>query len=297
MNDFNPETRRSGWYATDSRRAVSGYLVDVLLEKRGEKEPDDLSQVEAVQMGLRMQPVIGQIFEETTGVRVRDLDTIGEHRKETWLRAHTDFETEDGGLLEVKNFHASRIKDYSAPDEPMAIPEADMIQCIHEATVFDKSHIYFAVLFGGQAFRWWRIDVTDQMKDEFIQKAAQWWAMAQGTEMPVAENPDQAKKIYRTSVEGTVVSTAQVEMIVENLKMCKITIKNLEKEEEQYQVILQNYMGSKTELITPYNETLVTWRASKPTKTFDKDLFKQTMPDIYKQFEVEKPGARRFLVK
>ena len=36
MNDFNPETRRSGWYATDSRRAVSGYLVDVLLEKRGD---------------------------------------------------------------------------------------------------------------------------------------------------------------------------------------------------------------------------------------------------------------------
>jgi hypothetical protein len=49
---FDPETRRLGWYATDSRRAVSGYLVDVLLEKRGEKAPDDLSGIEAVQMGL-----------------------------------------------------------------------------------------------------------------------------------------------------------------------------------------------------------------------------------------------------
>ena len=185
MNDFAPETRRSGWYATDSRRAVSGYLVDVLLEKRGEKEPDDLSQVEAVQMGLRMQPVIGQIFMETTGVRVRDLDTIGEHRKETWLRAHTDFETEDGGLLEVKNFHASRIREYSGPDEPMAIPEADMIQCIHEAVVFQKPHVWFAVLFGGQRFRYWKIEVTEEMK---LEEVANLFQDRYLTRVPVVRN-------------------------------------------------------------------------------------------------------------
>jgi hypothetical protein len=53
--------------------------------------------------------------------------------------------------------------------------------------VFGVPHIYFAVLFGGRAFRWWKIEVTDQMKDEFLQRAAKWWAMAQGNEMPAAE--------------------------------------------------------------------------------------------------------------
>ena len=79
MNDFSPETRRSGWWATDSRRAVSGHLVDVLLEKRGEKQADDLSGVEAVQMGHVMQPVIGRLFEEATGIKVKEYDLGREH--------------------------------------------------------------------------------------------------------------------------------------------------------------------------------------------------------------------------
>jgi len=69
---FTPDERKSGWWATDSRRSVSGHLVDVLLEKQGKKDRPDLSDIEAVQMGLRMQPVIGRIFEDTVGVKVRD---------------------------------------------------------------------------------------------------------------------------------------------------------------------------------------------------------------------------------
>ena len=92
------------------------------------------------------------------------------------------------------------------------------------------------------------------MKDEFLQRAAKWWAMAQGNEMPAAETVDQAKKIYRQSQEGTIVSTAQVEQLVTNLKKIKEAIKALEADEEKATVILQNYMAGKTELITPRSE-------------------------------------------
>lgn len=67
--------------------------------------------------------------------------------------------------------------------------------------------------------------------------------------------------------------------------------------EEKVIVFLQNYMRNKSEIITPYNEVLVTWKQAKASKSFDKDLFKQAMPDVYEQFVVEKPGSRRFLVK
>ena len=70
-----------------------------------------------------------------------------------------------------------------------------------------------------------------------------------------------------------------------------------ETQEEACLVSLQNYMRNKTEIITPYNEVLVTWKQAKASKSFDKDLFKQAMPDVYDQFMVEKPGSRRFLVK
>ena len=153
---FAPEERQSAWWATDSRRAVSGQLLDVLLEKRGEKERADLSGIEAVQMGLFLESAIGKLWEESTGISVRDLDVAGTHSTEPWLRAHGDFWTGDKGLLEVKNFGDHQFKKYPDMDDHWTkLPEQDIVQCIHEATVFDVPHIYFAVLFGGQRFRWW----------------------------------------------------------------------------------------------------------------------------------------------
>jgi predicted phage-related endonuclease len=297
MNDFSPETRRSGWWATDSRRAVSGHLVDVLLEKRGEKQSDDLSGIEAVQMGHVMQPVIGRLFEEATGIKVKEYDLGRDHPTENWLKAHTDFETSDGGLLEVKNFNASVANKYPDDDDGLKLPTPDLIQCIHEATVFGKPHIWFAVLFGGQRFRYWKIEVTEEMKAGFMLQAAVWWAMAQTGEMPDAETVEQAKMLYRTATDEAIVSTAQVEKVISALKEIKAQIKMYETQEEACLVSLQNYMRNKTEIITPYNEVLVTWKQAKSSKSFDKDLFKQAMPDIYDQFLVEKPGSRRFLVK
>ena len=297
MNDFSPETRRSGWWATDSRRAVSGHLVDVLLEKRGEKQADDLSGVEAVQMGHVMQPVIGRLFEEATGIKVKEYDLAREHPTESWLKAHTDFEASDGGLVEVKNFNAAVANKYPDDDDGLKLPTPDLIQCVHEATVFGKPHVWFAVLFGGQRFRYWKIEVTEEMKLEFIQRAAKWWALAHTGDLPDAETVDQAKMLYRTATDEIIVSTAAVEKAITDLKQIKSQIKELETWEEGIQVHLQNYMRNKSELITPYNEVLVTWKQAKASKSFDKDLFKQAMPEIYDQFVVEKPGSRRFLVK
>ena len=135
------------------------------------------------------------------------------------------------------------------------------------------------------------------MKLEFIQRAAKWWALAHTGDLPDAETVEQAKMLYRTATDETIVSTAAVEKALTDLKQIKSQIKELETWEEGIQVHLQNYMRNKSELITPYNEVLVTWKQAKASKSFDKDLFKQAMPDIYDQFVVEKPGSRRFLVK
>ena len=295
---FSPDERKSGWWATDSRRSVSGHLVDVLLEKQGKKDRADLSDVEAVQMGLIMQPVIGRIFEDTVGVKVRDLDTVGTYHKELWLKAHTDFMCDDGALLEVKNFNAAVANKYpEGPDDWQRLPEADLIQCIHEATVFDVNHIYFAVLFGGQQFRWWHIPVTAEMKDEFVQRAAKWWAMAQTGEMPLAETADQGRAIYTKVTDDVIVANSSAEQYAQALKAIKAKIKDLEQQEDVATAYLQNYMQEKSELLSPTGETLVTWKAAKGSKKFDATAFKSSMPQVYDQFVRETAGSRRFLLK
>lgn len=298
MNDFDAATRRAAWWATDSRRAVSGKLVDVILEKRGQKERDDLSHVEAVQMGLKLQDTIGKIFEEVTGIAVRPHDLIGVHKTESWLRAHTDFTTGDGGLLEVKNYNQFLSKEFSEEGEPLQLPIADYWQLQHEATVFDVPHIYLGVLFGGQRFRHYKLEVTDEMKEDFIKQAAIWWAScAPDVALPAAETTDQAKMIYRETIDDAVISNQNVEIAVAALKEIKGQIKDLESKEEQITVMLQNYMKEKTTILSPFNETLVTWKAAKESKSFDSKLFAREMPDLYEKFIVTKPGPRRFLVK
>lgn len=295
--DFSQESRASAWWATDSRRAVSGHLIDVLLEKRGEKERDDLSEVEAVQMGLKMQPVIAKLFEEATGIGTQELEIAGTHKTEPWLRAHFDFQTSDGGLLEVKNFNAALINKYSEPDEPLKLPEADYIQCLHEACVYDVDHVYFAVLFGGQRFRWWKLEFDSFQKEDFVKRAAAWWAMCVNKTLPPAETPDQARAVFRADDGMGIIANAQVEQACQQLKALKEQIKALEEREAQYTTALQNFMGNKAILETMAGDTLATWKTAKSSKKFDADLLKKAMPNIYDQFCVEKNGSRRFLLK
>jgi len=295
--DFSQESRASAWWATDSRRAVSGHLIDVLLEKRGEKERDDLSEVEAVQMGLKMQPVIAKLFEEVTGIGTQELEIAGTHKTEPWLRAHFDFSTNDGGLLEVKNFNAALINKYSEPDEPLKLPEADYIQCLHEACVYDVDHVYFAVLFGGQRFRWWKLEFDAFQKEDFLKRAAAWWAMCVNKTLPPADHPDQARMIWRHDNGMHIVASSQVEAACQQLRGIKDQIKLLEEREAQNAVAIQNYMGDKAVLETLSGDTLATWKTAKSSKRFDADLLKKSMPNIYDQFCVEKFGSRRFLLK
>ena len=296
-DDFSHETRSSAWWSGDSRRAVSGGLVDVILEKRGEKTRDDISEMEHVRMGLVMQPAIAGIFTEVTKINTRALDIAGTHKTEPWLRCHFDFLTEDGGLLEVKNYNAAVINKYSEPDEPLRIPDADMIQCIHEATVYGCSHIYFGVLFGGQRFRHWRIDVTNDMKQEFVERAAKWWSYCHSDLMPEPETSDQARAIFPFDRGGDITATAYIEHVASVLKQIKTNIKDLEQQEENAAVILQVFMKDSSQLVNVAGDVLASWKSAKPSKKLDTKALQKQMPEVYDMFATETPGSRRFLLK
>jgi hypothetical protein len=103
--------------------------------------------------------------------------------------------------------------------------------------------------------------------------------------------------MYRTD-DGTSKTASQaVEEACRTLALIKSEIKALEAREEAYQTLVQGYMQDKSILYAVDGQILVTWKNAKHSKRFSSSLFQQAMPDIYKQFEVEMPGSRRFLVK
>ena len=295
-SDFEPEIRNSAWWATDTRRAVNGKAVEVILEKQGKKELDDLSHIEAVQMGHVMQPLIGQLTTSKLGLEIKDADYMLSHGTNDWLRSHFDFITSDGKtLVEAKNYNINVRSKFDI--DTNRIPDADYAQCLHEATVHGVDHVILAVLFGGQEFQTFDLRFTQNEKDDFIQKMAVYWGHVKSLTLPDAHSIEGTKLAFPVSNDGVITATAQIEQAISQLKALKAKQKEIDEYAEDLEVKIRNLMGEASEIRTIAGDTLVTWRSSKSSQRFNADLFKSAMPDVYKEFVIETPGSRRFLIK
>ena len=297
MSDFSPEVRNSAWWASDTRRAASGYANEVILTKQGKMPMPDLSGIEAVQMGHVMEPVIGRLAQNKLGVELTKIEEYRTHPKHEWFRAHFDFAGRENGepiLVECKNYNAAVRNKF---DDSGLMPAADMAQLVHEAAVMGVQKIYLAVLFGGQEFVLIPKLVQEAEKDELIQKMAVLWGHVQAGTQADPETTDQCRAMYPVSTSISRVANAAVEDWCMQLSRIKSEMKHLEEMEEVIKTHLQKYMGEADTLGTFDGKVLATWKSSKPSTKFNTELFKTAMPEVYKQFLVEVPGSRRFLTK
>jgi len=295
-NDFTPEIRNAAWWSSDSRKAANGRGNDAVLEKLGLKEPPDLSDVEAVQMGLVMQPLIGRLAQDKLGMELKEADYALTHPKETWMRSHFDFISADGKtLVEVKNYNAAVRNKFDT--EANIIPQTDMAQLIHEAACHNINDIVLAVLFGGQNFEVFKFTIEEAQKEQLIKDMAQFWAHVASKQLPEPETTEQAKLIYSVSAPTSITAPQSLEQMCQALQYTKEQLSKWEAEEEKLKVEIQKFMGVNSELVTLDGRVLATWKSAKGSMKFDAKLFEQSMPDVYKSYVREVAGSRRFLVK
>jgi predicted phage-related endonuclease len=297
MSDFSPETRNSAIWSGDSRKVANGKANEVILTKQGKLEVEDISHVEAVQMGHVMEPVIGRLAQQKLGVELTKIEESLTHAKHPWFKSHFDFAGKQGSktfLVEAKNYNASVRNKF---DVSGLAPPADVAQLVHEAAVFGVDMVYLAILFGGQEFVLIPFTITDEQKEDLIKQMAVIWGHVQaGTTLP-PEDIEQVKLLYPTSTESIKTASASVEQACMALAQIKANIKALEAQEEQYDTLVRGYMQDKDTLATIDGKVLATWKSAKSSIKFDAKLFQESMPDIYKQFMREMPGSRRFLLK
>ena len=297
MSDFTPETRNSAIWSGDSRKVANGKANEVILTKQGKMAIPDLSDIEAVQMGHVMEPVIGRLAQAKLGTELVKIEESLTHAKHPWFKSHFDFAGKQGGksfLVEAKNYNASVRGKF---DVSGICPPANMAQLVHEAAVYGVDMVYLAVLFGGQEFLLIPFTITDEQKDDLIKQMAVVWGHAQaGTTLP-PEDLDQVKLLYPQGSEHAKTASASVEQACLALAQVKANIKALEAQEEQLQTLVSGYMGEASVLSTIEGQVLATWKNAKASPKFDSKLFQSAMPDIYGQFVRDIPGSRRFLLK
>jgi predicted phage-related endonuclease len=284
-------------WSGDARRIAQGKANEVILTKLGKMEIPDLSNIEAVQMGHVMEPVIGNLAAQRLNMMLEKQEGIYTHPDNPWLKTHIDFEGFENHsrvLVECKNYNAATRSKF---DEDGLMPAADMAQCVHEATVVGVSKVYLAVLFGGQELVIIPVEVTDQMKADHIERMNAVWTKVQNGETLPPEDTTQTKLLYPVSADLGKMASQSVEQAIMLLKDVKAKMSELEATEEQLKTMIQGYMGEASNLVTLDGSVLATWKSAKPTASFDSKLFQSAMPDIYGKFVMQKQGSRRFLVK
>ena len=295
-DDFLPEVRNSAWWASDTRQVMNGKAVEVIMQKQGKIDPPDLSQIEAVQMGHVMQPIIGRLAQDKLKMELKDADYPLTHPDHTWLRSHFDFISADGRVLvEAKNYNINTRNKFDV--ETNRIPPADYAQILHEATVHRVDRVILAVLFGGQEFQTFDFTFTDEEKENLIKDMAIYWGHVKADTLPAPESLEATKLIYPKDNGQSITATQAMETAIAQLKEIKGLVKQYEEKAEQIETAIRASMQDYADIVSVSGETLVTWRAAKASKRFSSDLFKQSMPEVYEQFIVEMPGSRRFLVK
>jgi len=295
--DFEPAHRALGIYSGDARRIVQGRAVDVYLTKIGERIPEDISGLENVQWGLRLQDPIGKAVGDRLNVQLKELDVEITHRLHPWMKSHFDFVSEDNKTLyEIKNY-GSHARNKFGDDGSQDIPIGDMAQLIHECAVLNLSSINLCVLFGGQELCIYPFEIDDALKESLIIQEAAVWAAVQTRQPPEPTHPDDIKALWKRDDGTTMVVGDQVAAACSRLRYIKDGIKKLETEEEDLTGMIQQSMRDHATMKDSQGKILATWKTAKGSARFDIKRFKEELPETYERYVISTDGSRRFLVK
>jgi|LSQX01.1.fsa_nt_gb putative phage-type endonuclease len=179
------EYRRKGIGGSDVA-AVCGLSkwkspVEVWLDKTGQIEPEPAG--EAAYWGTLMEPVIREEFTDRTGLRVRQVNALLQHKRFPFMLANIDGIVNDPsrgeGIFEAKTSSA-----YRAAEWEEGLPDEYALQIQHYMAVTGFNYAYIAVLIGGNRFLWKLVEKDDAVVDLLIQMESKFWQLVETRTAP-----------------------------------------------------------------------------------------------------------------
>lgn len=179
---------------SDANTIMSGNedrILSLWWQKRGEAEPDDLSDVLAVQMGSFTEPLNVAWYEKQTGDAVTDRGEVVIHQDHDFMRATLDGMVSDPLDPDARMvFEAKHTNDREAPE---TIFDRYLPQLTHNALCTGASGAVLSV-FQGNA-KWWALeyDLDDAYAARLVEAEQAFWHCVRTGEPP-APIPDDTPK-------------------------------------------------------------------------------------------------------
>jgi len=171
------ERRRQGIGASDAAAVVgmSPWLtpLELYLDKTGQKIDRPMTQ--AQRMGLKLEPIVAEMYAEETGNEIRIPEPLQKHPETPWIMANPDRETADQSInIQIKTT-AFRDDEWGSPgtDE---VPDQYLIQVQHEMYVTGQEITDLAVLFLAQKeFAIYPIKRSERLIETLIEQETAFW--------------------------------------------------------------------------------------------------------------------------
>ena len=175
-------------------------------QKIGRIEPMDLSDVEAVQMGLELEPWVAKHYENRTGRNVDRAGVLLRSDEYPWALATPDYwlMDEHGNWripLQIKTTSAWRVSDWD--DGP---PKHVWWQVQHEMFVTGAPWASIGVLIGGQHFRWTDVQRDEDAIQRIIVEGGAFWHQVETQEYPDLDTIEDTSQVihalFPSAAEG-----------------------------------------------------------------------------------------------
>lgn len=295
--------RNRGIGSSDAAAAVglSPYKcrLSLWLEKTRRKEPDDLSEKEAVFWGTVLEPVLAQVYAERTGWHVRRVNAVLQHPEHSFLLANLDREvvrTPDGsGVLEIKT-----ASYHSAPQWEDGIPIAYQCQVLHQLAVTGHAWADVAVLIGGQDFRIYRVLRDDDKIADLIERESQFWQAVESDTQPEPDGSDDSANTLhwlfpRDNGQTVDLSdSTKYNSLFADLLAYRQRKDEAEAMEARVRQHIQALLGEATEAVFQIGR--VTWKKPKDRLIPDLERLSAEHPDLLQQYVKPVASTRRFVI-
>tara|TARA_Y100000034_G_scaffold88416_1_gene106125 strand:+ start:30 stop:881 length:852 start_codon:yes stop_codon:yes gene_type:complete len=167
--------RHMGIGGSDATRIMKGDWHTLWMEKTKRQEPEDLSRVLPVQLGLYTEPVNKQWLEYELNKKVTDYPNL--FQQKDFMFAHYDgWIEEDHILVECKHTNSNNTIDN--------VVSTYMPQIQHYLMVNESPYIYLSVIFGNNRFEYCKIDEDETYQKKLYEIEKSFWSYVQSDKAP-----------------------------------------------------------------------------------------------------------------
>lgn len=300
------DVRKRGIGSSDSSAAIGlnpyKSQLELWLEKtnrdQGLAKPNQDDDSTPVFWGVVLEPVVASQYQRRTGNKVRKVNAVLQHPEFPWMLANIDREVI--GSAEVQTLECKTAGINGAKLWREGVPKYVEVQVMHQLAVTGKQAADVAVLLGGQQLEVYRIERDEFLIQNLIELERQFWHYVETDTPPPADGSDSADMALRLLYpedSGVVLDFSQDQTLTEayiQLKQVRQSLSELSTNESILKQRLQESMGTASKAV--FAEGSITWKKAKDGSAVDVDALFKARPDLKTQYQVSKPGSRRFLV-